>query len=136
MVATTKGQSERILNCNISVNTADMMWLKLEWRERMSLLDVPWKIGRITNRKITNETYPAWSLSRLLELMPSIFPNYNGSFVGSTDSGWFFECTISNGKTHLFRVASKEIIECVVKTIEMLTQKGFMLRENQEQPTK
>jgi len=64
MIATTIGQSKRLLELGLDPKTADCMWLVTS-RARLHVLD-----GEPISNYDRWENYPAWSLSALLEVMP------------------------------------------------------------------
>lgn len=67
-IATTREQSEQLLALGLKPETADMYWcedslLVTDWSQQKAFVDYP-------PEDKTDEFYPAWSLSRLLEMMP------------------------------------------------------------------
>ena len=70
-IATTREQSEQLLALDIKPETADLYWcedslLVTDWSQQQAFVDYP-------PEDKTDEFYPAWSLSRLLEMMPLFF---------------------------------------------------------------
>ena len=63
MTATSKEQSDRLLMCGVSSYTADMYYLV----DTLHIGQVARTIGKNIHKEITF----AWSLSRLLELLPT-----------------------------------------------------------------
>ena len=124
-IATTKGQSDRLLRCGVSADTADMHWDN-------KTLDEPFlNTGAVTDKRDT----PAWSLSVLLGLLP--FKIYSGKYeywldIAPMDYGrqWSigYYCMdkprIIKGLTH-----TDSLIECAVQEIEWLTANGYKLNE-------
>lgn len=69
-IATTREQSEQLLALGLKPDTADMYWcedslLVTDWSQQQAFVDYP-------PEENTDEFYPAWSLNRLLELMPGM----------------------------------------------------------------
>lgn len=127
-IATAQDQSQRLLRCGVSADTADMHWDNVT-------LDGPFLgIGEVTDMRDT----PAWSLSALLGLLP--FKIHSGKYeywldVAPMDYGkqWSigYYCTekprVIKGLTH-----TDSLIECAVQEIEFLTSNGYKLNEIKE----
>ena len=125
MIATTQDQSQRLLRCGVSADTADTYWDN-------HTIDEPFLvIGEVEDERDT----PAWSLSALLGLMP--FKIHSGKYeywldVAPMDYGkqWSigYYCTekprVIKGLTH-----TDSLIECAVQEIEWLTANGYKLNE-------
>ncbi len=60
-IATTPEQSRRLISCGVDPKTADMCWKQMFNPKRMSL---------IAHKPFWDDVTPAYSLSRLLELLP------------------------------------------------------------------
>ena len=69
-VCTDKNQSERLLSLGLKKETADMYWVNhLDfWMPVMLLYE---------DRPLDNNDIPAWSLHRLIEMMPKNIHKYN-----------------------------------------------------------
>lgn len=127
MIATTQEQSQRLLRCGVSADTADMMFTP-----HNTLSTEPYK------ETLKDRGYiPAWSLNRLLELLPKrINDEYNYQKYGFkieysltfNDAPW--QITYKGGtlvKPGYF--FDKSPIEACVKAIEWLTENGYKLNE-------
>lgn len=130
MIATTQDQSQRLLRCGVSADTADMSWVVLS-DDTETLTAIP----NLAQSEVIN--YPAWSLSRLLELLPKrINDEYNYQKYGFkieysltfNDAPW--QITYKGGTLvnpgYFF---DKSPIEACVKAIEWLTENGYKLNE-------
>ncbi len=137
MIATTQDQSERLLRCGVSADTADMLWARLDETRDHNLYAVPWYTPRLPNRKITDNDIPAWSLSALCELLPKqIDDEYNGRLYTfrikyehtSPDFPWQikYESAILSNSPLFF---DKSLIETCVKAIEWLKENNYKLNE-------
>lgn len=128
-IATTKGQSDRLLRCGLSAYTADMTlsYCKGGFYELMA---TPFHYGCFNE-----EDVPAWSLSALLGLLP--FKIHSGKYeywldIAPMDYGkqWSigYYCMdkprVIKGLTH-----TDSLIECAVQEIEWLTSNGYKLNE-------
>ena len=78
-ICTSIGQSKKLLELGIDVNTADMYW-----SHRVVDTMVIYEPRVITLMPHANENIPAWSLSALLELIPP----YLGEFSEGVDFGF------------------------------------------------
>ena len=123
-ISTTKDQSARLLKCGVSTDTADMMFTP-----HNTLSTEPYK------ETLEDRGYiPAWSLSRLLTLLPFKIPCGNFEFwldVAPINFGtqWSigYHCiekplTIK-GLTH-----NENLIECAVQEFEWLSANGYKLK--------
>ena len=123
-ICTTKDQSARLLKCGVSTDTADMMFTP-----HNTLSTEPYK------EALKDRGYiPAWSLSRLLILLPFKIPCGNFEFwldVAPINFGtqWSigYYCTEKprtiKGLTH-----NENHIECAVQEIEWLSNNGYKLK--------
>lgn len=140
-IATTKGQSDRLLRCGVPADTADMSIRTItepmikdiaEW-ETPLLLTMPYSSAKDIYRGDYIE--PAWSLSALLGLLP--FKIHSGKYeywldIAPMDYGkqWSigYYCMekprVIKGLTH-----TDSLIECAVQEIEWLSKNGYKLNE-------
>ncbi|MBO6273890.1 hypothetical protein J6O48_14125 [bacterium] len=67
-ICTDIGQSQKLIELGIDVNTADMMW------DDWSLIEEGWKLSIGYYSEIEKDygrkCYPAWSLAALLDILP------------------------------------------------------------------
>ena len=123
-LSTTQEQSARLLRCGVTADTADMMFTP-----HNTLSTEPYK------ETLEDRGYiPAWSLSRLLTLLPFKIPCGNFEFwldVAPINFGtqWSigYYCTEKprtiKGLTH-----TESLIECAVQEIEWLSANGYKLK--------
>ena len=123
-ICTTQDQSARLFKCGVSTDTADMMFTP-----HNTLSTEPYK------EALEDRGYiPAWSLSRLLSLLPFKIPCGNFEFwldVAPINFGtqWSigYYCTEKprtiKGLTH-----TESLIECAVQEIEWLSANGYKLK--------
>ena len=69
-IATDSLQSQRLLHCGVSADTADMSWVVLS-DDTETLTAIP----NLAQSEVIN--YPAWSLSGLLRLIPHVIEVYD-----------------------------------------------------------
>lgn len=140
-IATTKGQSDRLLRCGVPADTADMSIRTItepmikdiaEW-ETPLLLTMPYSSAKDIYRGDYNE--PAWSLSALLGLLPFKIHSVRYEYwldIAPMDYGkqWSigYYCMekprVIKGLTH-----TDSLIECAVQEIEFLTSNGYKLND-------
>ena len=140
-IATTKGQSDRLLRCGVSADTADMSIRTItepmikdiaEW-ETPLLLTMPYSSAKDIYRGDYIE--PAWSLSALLGLLPFKIHSVRYEYwldIAPMDYGkqWSigYYCMekprVIKGLTH-----TDSLIECAVQEIEWLAANGYKLNE-------
>ena len=131
-IATTQDQSERLLQCGVSADTADMMFTP-----HNTLSIEPYK------QALKDRGYiPAWSLSALLSLLPtSILSPMGNEYMlelsrlrmhDAWEVQWFNgrERFRTYDKQKVFhKLWDKSPIEACVKAIEWLTANGYKLNE-------
>lgn len=125
-IATDNLQSQRLLRCEVSSDTADMARYV---DNSVPMMPWDWTTGSYGG------TFPAWSLSTLLGLLP--FKIHNGKYeywldIAPMDYGrqWSigYYCMdkprVIKGLTH-----TDSLIECAVQEIEFLTSNGYKLND-------
>ena len=75
MIATNKNQSKKLIELGLDANTADMFYYKENiFNNALSVFNGQLLVRGNSELK-EEDTIPAWSLSRLLELMPCLSLN-------------------------------------------------------------
>ena len=123
-ICTTQDQSARLFKCGVSTDTADMMFTP-----HNTLSTEPYK------EALEDRGYiPAWSLSRLLSLLPFKIPCGNFEFwldVAPINFGtqWSigYYC-IEKPRTIKGLTHTESLIECAVQEIEWLSANGYKLK--------
>ena len=125
-ICTTQDQSARLLKCGVPAESADMS------------IDTDTDklyLGAYSERVDKVHEVPAWSLSRLLSLLPFKIPCGNFDFwldVAPMDYGkqWSigYYC-IEKPKVIKGLTRMDSLIECAVQEIEWLTANGYKLNE-------
>lgn len=130
-IATTEEQSDRLLRCGVSADTADMCYDS----GALSLMDYDSAIHERDSRREIYEVAPAWSLSNLLVLMPKFIPDAAGEFSYALKiqpcnlPGWtvcYYAYSLDKGKGYQ---RNEDIIEACVQLIEWLTENNYKLNE-------
>ena len=124
-ISTTQDQSARLLQCEVSADTADMMFTP-----HNTLSTEPYKEA-LKDRGYT----PAWSLSALLGLLPFKIHSCKYEYwldIAPMDYGkqWSigYYC-IEKPKVIKGLTRMDSLIECAVQEIEWLTANGYKLNE-------
>jgi hypothetical protein len=125
-IATTQKQTARLLHCGVSADTADMARYV---DDSVPMMPWDWTTGSYGG------TFPAWSLSALLGLLP--FKIHSDKYeywldIAPMDYGkqWSigYYCMekprVIKGLTH-----TDSLIECAVQEIEWLTANGYKLND-------
>ena len=126
-VCTDRNQSERLLALGLKKETADMCW------QTTTLSGEPitypsqdvWLNGSI----ITNNHLPAWSLHRLIEMMPQIIGHFelavNDAFVGYYED----RCESETGMHWEHTEESSNLYDNIIYCIEWLIKEGYFNKE-------
>ncbi len=143
-IATNPEQSRRLIACGVDPKTADMYWHEDLTDIRLHALSFEWK------ENLRNFNFsPAWSTSRLLELLPEYVDEYWLTIQKIYENGrkytyalGYLRCKYQDKENpdgrkvysdnYLFSCASETIIEACVKAIEWLTKEGYKLNEIEE----
>ncbi len=133
-IATTKEQSARLLQCGVSADTADMARYE---DDEVPMMPWDWTTGSYGG------TFPAWSLSALLGLLPKeididgykhrisiYFENPDEPVIGNQ---WclYYKPKKHNEKSRIDDVPmyAPDLIECCILMIEWLTRNKYKLNE-------
>lgn len=156
MIATTQSQSERLLACGVSPDTADMNWTDfipdepvLAVGEPFYRLDDDLKPVLDSSGKPIYECSPAWSLDRLLELLPEKIdggywltvqkcakgedePVYYG--IAYYKCKWDnpenpYDSTITTAGCKNYFTSRSGLIEAAVRMIEWLVSENYALNK-------
>ena len=118
-ICTSREQSERLLALGLKKETADMYWTKPfgDW------------IAIVGGGKIDEDNIPAWSLHRLIEMMPQIIGHLelavNDAFVGYYED----RCESETGMYWEHTEESSNLYDNIISTIEWLIKEGYFPKE-------
>lgn len=136
-IATDNLQSQRLLRCGVSADTADMIGVEPDFGYECE----PWSSMQGQD---TCGYFPAWSLNRLLGLLPKeididgypyrisiYFENPNEPVIGNQ---WclFYKPKKNTEKSHYIDdvpMYAPDLIECAVLMVEWLTRHNYKLNE-------
>ena len=122
-ICTSREQSERLLALGLKPETADMVWLNHaltedydDWRSEPIYKD--WEEWQ-------KDGIPAWSLHRLIEMMPQIIGHLelavNDAFVGYYED----RCESETGMYWEHTDESSNLYDNIISTIEWLIKEGY-----------
>lgn len=141
-IATTLEQSARLLRCGVSADTADMFYKPcVMMTEQDSTRLILFARNELTAGDMPS--YPAWSLSRLLSILPKeididgypyrisiYFENPDEPVIGNQ---WclFYKPKKNTEKSRIDDVPmyAPDLIECAVLMVEWLTRHNIKLNE-------
>ena len=129
-ICTSREQSERLLALGLKKETADMYWVNHGnlWMPVMLLHE---------DRPLDNNDTPAWSLGRLIEMLPSPIPisedlptfhNYAFLNLSNESVGYYWEDYDGAGRA-LVGFSGKGFFSAVVDAIEWLIKDGYFNKE-------
>ena len=116
-ICTTREQSERLLALGLKKETADMRW------ERIS---EKYAYYPSTKTPYVSSDIPAWSLHRLIEMMPEEM--YGGLLCIFKDSIRYEEVIMDRLEAH-FEVVGENMYENAISCIEWLIKEGYFNKE-------
>lgn len=125
-VCTTKEQSQRLSGLGLKPETADMHHYK--WSEGY------WDIYTCPPRGSESCYIPAWSLHRLLDIIPNeiIYEDYSLILCVSHNAVYY----IDDEYAEIFKNFEGNLYDCVVKCIEWLIKEDYFNKEYLKQWTK
>ena len=122
-ICTTQIQSERLLALGLKKETADMMYSKTSYGEFIFVKD---------DEYLEHLDFPAWSLNRLIEMMPSFIDIGEHTYMFSIIQGKLFSyCSDIAGNALLYGKGS--VFDSAICTIEWLIKEGYFNKEYLEE---
>lgn len=117
-VATSRVQSERILALGLKKETADMSWSNVLNDGNREWMLIPLPIGAYTDTEV-----PAWSLNKLLSMLPDDAPKIYWILNGANITIEF-----EDGGSDFFPHKG-DIYKGVIDCIEWLIKEGYFNKE-------
>lgn len=123
-ICTTREQSERLLTLGLSTETADMCW----FNDMQKPFCAPYKCFAEKAQDMKWVILPAWSLHRLVEMMPSFIDIGEHNYMFSIIQGKLFSYTsdiVGNG----FLYGKGSVYDSAIYTIEWLIKEGYFNKD-------
>lgn len=128
-ICTTREQSERLLALGLKKETADMVWTHAYYSTWTATI----KENPLYFHEGDEDTIPAWSLGRLIEMLPSIIklkedlPTFHPcAFLGLTNVSIDYHWSdYDDEERNLVAFYGNGLFTAVVDTIEWLIKKGY-----------
>lgn len=121
-ICTNKEQSARLLEAGVRPETADMYLDEFE-------LPVAFEYGRVEKHVGQDMAFPAWSLSKLIDMLPATISQRNRpdlSLEITKDSVYWFIQYTELGYDCKHEVMKKNVLDAVVNMIEWLIKEGHL----------
>ena len=118
-ICTDKVQSERLLALGLKKETADCVWIEMskdDWRIDANGWKAYYSI-------VQEGIFPAWSLHRLIEMMPNCIPGQGWLSLGHQGLHY------SKG----YGVADDGLYESIIRMYEWLIKEGYFKKEYLEE---
>lgn len=122
-ICTTKEQSRRLLELGLDADTSDMCWLaKKLWGDDVEIPEEDRSYFLSTDkdgsfcRRYDVDCVPAWSLHRLIAMLPDFFSNLGRQFNLKMDKCFLRYCTARNDEYIYFQQKDTlydNIIDCI-----------------------
>lgn len=119
-VCTTKEQSERLLDLGLKVETADMYHYLTSNGTGISAMD---------DNFLPHMDTLAWSLHRLIEMMPQWIHTIDGSFKLTIDQGKLVCYREISDEIQTFVFGHTSLYDSIIDTIEKLIKEGYFITE-------
>ena len=123
-ICTSREQSERLLALGLKKETADMCWTKMATIRGTYYVPELAPINMVSWRHT-----PAWSLHRLIEMMPQIIGHLelavNDAFVGYYED----RCESETGMYWEHTEESSNLYDNIIDCIEWLIKEGYFPKE-------
>ena len=127
-ICTSREQSERLLALGLKKETADMYY-----SYDIICAKPYYKVVEFMNGCVPEDIFPAWSLHRLIEMMPQIIGHLelavNDAFVGYYED----RCESETGMYWEHTEESSNLYDNLISCIEWLIKEGYFNKEYLEE---
>jgi hypothetical protein len=133
-ICTTKIQSERLLALGLKKGTADCILVENPFKPNNYVMFPIVDVDETLENEMNSDPIPAWSLHRLIEMMPSFIE------VDNEPSGLEFK--IAQGKLVLYKSIDDSIVfawghgnlyDSIISCIKQLIEEGYFNKEYLEE---
>lgn len=125
-ICTSRSQSERLLALGLKKETADMSisTQSFDTDNGIKYSLIPYSECKY---RIMYNIIPAWSLHRLIEIMPTVITYEDYSLILGINATCVYYADDEYAET--FKAFEGNLYECVVKCIDWLIKEGYFNRE-------
>lgn len=134
-ICTTKEQSKRLLELGLDVDTSDMCWLaKKLWGNDVEIPEEDRHYILSTDKddsfcsRYDVDCVPAWSLHRLIAMLPDFFSNLGRQFNLKMDKCFLRYCTARNDE-YIYFQQKDTLYDNIIDCIEWLIKEGHFNKE-------
>ena len=127
-ICTTKEQSERLLALGLKKETADCCW-----SFNIGVYDESRRYTLVLGKCEYMHDIPAWSLHRLIEMMPTYIDVVGDEWTLNIIQGKLIAYTTDENDDFLAAQAAKSLYDSIICTIEWLIQAGHFNNEYLEE---
>lgn len=131
-ICTTREQSARLLALGIKKETADMYYPNgIQDSEHIIRAIYPafWESDQKIDAFIRGRVTPAWSLHRLIEMMPQWIYAVDGSLKLTIDQGKLVYYQRISDDAQIFVFGHTSLYDSIIDTIEKLIKEGYFITE-------
>jgi hypothetical protein len=125
-ICTTREQSEQLLALGLKKETADCIWCEVRTLSKDN--PIQWHLLPEYIDKYDEKHIPAWSLHRLLEMMPSFIDIEGFAYMLKIIQGKLFSY-YSNIAGHALLYGKGSVYESAIYTIECLIKGDYFNKE-------
>ena len=125
-ICTNIAQSERLLALGLKKETADCIWCEVRTLSRDN--PIQWCLLPEFIDKYDEKHIPAWSLNRLIEMMPSFIDIGEHNYMFSIIQGKLFSYT-SDIAGNGFLYGKGSVYDSAIYTIEWLIKEGYFNKD-------
>lgn len=124
-LCTTKEQSERLLALGLKKETADCFWCEVRTLSKGN--PIQWHLLPEYIDKYDEKHIPAWSLHRLIEVMPTVITHDDYSLILGINATCIYYADDEYAET--FKAFEGNLYDSVVKCIVWLIKEGYFNKE-------
>ena len=126
-ICTTKIQSERLLALGLKKETSDCIWCEVRTLSKDN--PIQWYLLPEYIDKYDEKHIPAWSLHRLIEMMPQWIDTTETSLKLTIDQGKLVCYRRISDEVQIFVFGHTSLYDSIIDTIEKLIKEGYFNKE-------
>lgn len=130
-ICTSREQSERLLALGLKKETADCIWCEVRTLTKGN--PIQWYLLAEHINKHDDKHIPAWSLHRLIEMMPQWIDTTEDSLVLTIDQGKIICYRRITDEVPTFVFGHTSLYDSIIDAIEKLIKEGHFNKEYLEE---